>query len=170
MAWGLGAITLKLSGHYLPLCTIAWGLSLYFLFGNLEFLGGHTGIAGVPALAVAGVSLASPRALGLVIWAVLLLALWALHNLLDSREGRAIRALKGGRVMAESMGVDTGALPHQGVRAGGAAGGACRAGSTRTCSASSTRRPSTSTSASSTCSWRWSAARATCGARCWARR
>ena len=29
------------------------------------------------------------------------------RNLLDSREGRAIRALKGGRVMAESMGVDT---------------------------------------------------------------
>jgi branched-chain amino acid transport system permease protein len=42
-----------------------------------------------------------------VIWAVLLLALWTLHNLLDSREGRAIRALKGGRLMAESMGVDT---------------------------------------------------------------
>ena len=30
-----------------------------------------------------------------------------MSNLLDSREGRAIRALKGGRVMAESMGVDT---------------------------------------------------------------
>jgi branched-chain amino acid transport system permease protein len=30
-----------------------------------------------------------------------------LHNLLDSREGRAIRSLKSGRVMAESMGVDT---------------------------------------------------------------
>jgi branched-chain amino acid transport system permease protein len=29
------------------------------------------------------------------------------HNLLDSREGRAIRALKGGVVMAEAMGVDT---------------------------------------------------------------
>ena len=108
IAWGLGAITLRLSGHYLPLCTIAWGLSFYFLFGNLEFLGGHTGVAGVPAIVVAGISLASPRTLGLVIWGVLLLALWALHNLLDSREGRAIRALKGGRVMAESMGVDTG--------------------------------------------------------------
>ncbi len=107
IAWGLGAITLRLSGHYLPLCTIAWGLSFYFLFGNLEFLGGHTGVAGVPPIVVAGISLASPRALGVVIWAVLLLALWALHNLLDSREGRAIRALKGGRVMAESMGVDT---------------------------------------------------------------
>ncbi|MDM0036486.1 branched-chain amino acid ABC transporter ATP-binding protein/permease [Variovorax sp. J22P271] len=107
VAWSLGAITLKLSGHYLPLCTIAWGLSLYFLFGNLEFLGGQTGITGVPALTIGGLSLASPRALGPLIWAVLLLALWALHNLLDSREGRAVRALKSGRVMAESMGVDT---------------------------------------------------------------
>ena len=107
VAWFLGAITLKLQGHYLPLCTIAWGLSLYFLFGNIELLGGHTGISGLPPLVVAGVSLAAPRALGPVIWATLLLALWALHNLLDSRAGRALRALKGGRLMAESMGVDT---------------------------------------------------------------
>jgi branched-chain amino acid transport system permease protein len=107
LAWMLGAVTLKLSGHYLPLCTIAWGLGLYFLLGNMAFLGGQTGITGVPPLVVAGQSLATPRALGVVIWAVLLLALWALHNLLDSREGRAIRALKGGRLMAESMGVDT---------------------------------------------------------------
>lgn len=107
VAWGLGSVTLKLSGHYLPLCTIAWGLSLYYLFGNMEFLGGQTGITGIPPLVVAGFSLASPRAIGVLIWAVLLVALWLLHNLLDSREGRAIRALKGGRVMAESMGVDT---------------------------------------------------------------
>ncbi|MDQ0069648.1 branched-chain amino acid transport system permease protein [Variovorax boronicumulans] len=107
LAWALGAVTLKLQGHYLPLCTIAWGLSLYYLFGNMEFLGGQTGITGVPPLVVATVSLATPRALGVVIWGVLLLALWAMHNLLDSREGRAIRALKSGRLMAESMGVDT---------------------------------------------------------------
>ncbi len=107
LAWALGAVTLKLQGHYLPLCTIAWGLSLYYLLGNMDFLGGQTGITGVPPLVVTGVSLATPRMLGVVIWAVLLLALWALHNLLDSREGRAIRALKGGRLMAESMGVDT---------------------------------------------------------------
>ncbi|MDQ0571930.1 branched-chain amino acid transport system permease protein [Variovorax paradoxus] len=107
LAWALGAVTLKLQGHYLPLCTIAWGLSLYYLFGNMDFLGGQTGITGVPPLVIAGFSLATPRALGVVIWAVLLLALWAMHNLLDSREGRAIRALKGGRLMAESMGVDT---------------------------------------------------------------
>ena len=107
VAWALGAVTLRLSGHYLPLATIAWGLSLYFLFGNLEFLGGHTGMGGIPALQLGPWSLASTRVLGLVIWGVLLLGLWGLHNLLDSREGRAIRALKSGRVMAESMGVNT---------------------------------------------------------------
>jgi branched-chain amino acid transport system permease protein len=107
VAWALGAMTVKLSGHYLPLCTIAWGLSLYYLFGNMDFLGGQTGITGIPALTVFGYSLASPRSLGVLIWAVLLLALYLLHNLLDSREGRAIRSLKGGRVMAESMGIDT---------------------------------------------------------------
>ncbi len=107
VAWVLGAATLRLSGHYLPLCTIAWGLSLYFLFGNLEFLGGHTGIGGLPPLTIMGLSLASPRALGVLAWLVLMLALWALANLLDSREGRAIRALKSSRVMAESMGIDT---------------------------------------------------------------
>ncbi|MBV5296049.1 MAG: branched-chain amino acid ABC transporter ATP-binding protein/permease [Curvibacter lanceolatus] len=103
----LGAVTLRLSGHYLPLGTIAWGLSLYYVFGNLDVLGGFTGMSGLPPLTVAGFSLASPLYLGPLIWAVLLFCLWALHNLLDSREGRAIRALKGGRVMAESMGVDT---------------------------------------------------------------
>lgn len=103
----LGAVTLRLSGHYLPLGTIAWGLSLYYVFGNLDVLGGFTGMSGLPPLTLAGFSLASPLYLGPLIWAVLLFCLWALHNLLDSREGRAIRALKGGRVMAESMGVDT---------------------------------------------------------------
>ncbi|MDO9403263.1 MAG: branched-chain amino acid ABC transporter ATP-binding protein/permease [Polaromonas sp.] len=107
VAWGLGAFTLRLSGHYLPLCTIAWGLSLYFLFGNLEFLGGHTGTGGLPALRFGDVVLQTPRQLGPLIWAVLLLVIWALHNLLDSREGRAVRSLKGGRVMAESMGIHT---------------------------------------------------------------
>ena len=32
----VGWITLRMSGHYLPLATIAWGLSLYYLMGNLD--------------------------------------------------------------------------------------------------------------------------------------
>ena len=33
-----------MKGHYLPLATIAWGISLFYVFGNLEMLGGHTGM------------------------------------------------------------------------------------------------------------------------------
>jgi branched-chain amino acid transport system permease protein len=35
VALALGFITLRMKGHYLPLATIAWGISLSFLFGNL---------------------------------------------------------------------------------------------------------------------------------------
>jgi ABC-type branched-subunit amino acid transport system ATPase component/ABC-type branched-subunit amino acid transport system permease subunit len=107
MALFLGFISLRLSGHYLPLGTIAWGISLYFLFGNMTFLGGHTGISSLPAINFFGVVLDSGRKFHYLIWTLALLALLSMHNLLDSRSGRAIRALKGGGLMAESFGVDT---------------------------------------------------------------
>ena len=44
------------------------------------------------------------------IWLLVLAVLLLSRNLLDSRQGRAIRALAGGRAMAESMGVDTAQL------------------------------------------------------------
>ena len=103
----LGALTLRLSGHYLPLGTIAWGISIYFLFGNIEFLGGHTGITGIPSLSLFGIEVKLGREFYYLIWTMLLIGVWLTQNLLDSREGRAIRALKGGTLMAEAMGVDT---------------------------------------------------------------
>jgi len=106
----LGFITLRMKGHYLPLATIAWGISLYYLFGNLEALGGHTGMTGIPALSLAGFELRNERWYYYVIWAIALAALWATNNLLDSRPGRAIRALRGGLDMAESFGVNAARL------------------------------------------------------------
>ena len=103
----LGFITLRMGGHYLPLGTIAWGISLYFLFGNVEFLGGHTGITGIPPVALFGLELKSSREFYYLIWIAVLLAILVISNLLDSRVGRSIRALKGGVVMAEAMGVNT---------------------------------------------------------------
>ncbi|SDU89455.1 branched-chain amino acid ABC transporter ATP-binding protein/permease [Pseudomonas mucidolens] len=103
----LGALTLKLSGHYLPLGTIAWGLSLYYLFGTMESLGGHTGVGGLPSISLFGLKLDKGENIFYLIWVLLLVAIVITQNLLNSREGRAIRALKGGQVMAESMGVNT---------------------------------------------------------------
>jgi branched-chain amino acid transport system permease protein len=106
-ASALGAITMRLSGHYLPLGTIAWGLSLFYLFGNLEVLRKFDGITGIPPIGFFGIELQSGRTIYLLIWVIVALAVLAILNLLDSRPGRAIRALRGGVVMAESCGVDT---------------------------------------------------------------
>ncbi|ACA89288.1 MULTISPECIES: ABC transporter permease subunit [Burkholderia cepacia complex] len=103
----LGAVTMRLSGHFLPLGTIAWGLALFYLFGNLELLGKYDGINGIPALNLFGIVLESGRSLYFLIWAVVLAAIVSVQNLLNSRPGRAIRALRGGGVMAEAMGVNT---------------------------------------------------------------
>ena len=110
VALALGFITLRMQGHYLPLATIAWGISLYFLFGNLEWLGGHTGVTGIPPLTLGGLDLKDERHFYVVIWLIALAALWATHNLLDSRPGRALRALKGGLEMAEAFGVNAARL------------------------------------------------------------
>ena len=107
LSYVLGAITLRLSGHYLPLGTIAWGLSLYYLFGNLDFLGRFDGISSIQSLELFGFSLGDGRRMYFVIWLCVLLALWGTSNLLNSRPGRAIRALKSGAGMAESFGVNT---------------------------------------------------------------
>ncbi len=103
----VGAITLRMSGHYLPLATIAWGLVLYYTMGNLEALGKYDGLLGIPSLKAFGVELGTGRGLHPLIWAAALLAALAVTHLLDSRPGRAIRSLKSGSMMAEAMGIST---------------------------------------------------------------
>ncbi|HMN74741.1 MAG TPA: branched-chain amino acid ABC transporter ATP-binding protein/permease [Burkholderiaceae bacterium] len=103
----VGWVTLRMSGHYLPLATIAWGLSLYYLLGNMETLGKYDGLMGVPAIYFFHIELNTGRHFYYLLWVIVVLAAIGVTHLLDSRTGRAIRALKGGVTMAEAMGVDT---------------------------------------------------------------
>ncbi len=102
----IGAITLNLSGHYLPVGTMAWNISFYYAAGNLDFFRRYDGISGIPPLTIFGVSLLDGARLYYLILVVVALAMIATRNLLDSRIGRAIRALKTGAVAAEAFGVD----------------------------------------------------------------
>jgi len=106
-AVALGLITVRLSGHYLPLGTIAWGLGLFYLFSKLEFLGRNDGISGIPPLAIGSFKLIDPAAIYFAIWIAVILCAVLTMNLLDSRTGRAIRALRRGHVAAEAFGVRT---------------------------------------------------------------
>jgi len=103
----LGAATLRLGGHLLPLSTIAWGLAIFFLFGNLEVLGRHNGLSGIPPITLGPLSFQSGVAAYYLVWLIVALALYLCANLLDSRAGRAISSLRGGLGLAESLGIDS---------------------------------------------------------------
>jgi branched-chain amino acid transport system permease protein len=104
----IGVITVRLSGHYLILGTIAWGISLYYIFGNTEQLGKYNGITNVPSLSVVGFKLDKPRAMCVVILSIVGLAMVLTSNLLGSRTGRALRTLRSPE-LAQSVGIN---VPH----------------------------------------------------------
>jgi ABC-type branched-subunit amino acid transport system ATPase component/ABC-type branched-subunit amino acid transport system permease subunit len=106
-AVALGLVTVRLSGHYLPLGTIAWGIGLFYLFSKLEFLGRNDGISGIPPLSIGGLKMIDPGTIYFAIWIAVLVSALLTMNLLDSRTGRAIRALRRGHVAAEAFGVQT---------------------------------------------------------------
>jgi branched-chain amino acid transport system permease protein len=106
VAVAVGALTLHLSGHFLSLSTIAWGIALYFAFGNMESLGQYNGIPGVPSISIGALALTASERFYYLVWSLLLIALFAAQNLLNSRAGRAMRALRGGNVLVESLGIN----------------------------------------------------------------
>src|SRR5471030_2810680 len=101
----LGLVTVRLSGHYLPLGTIAWGIGLFYLFSKLEFLGRNDGISGIPPLSIGSLKMLDPGTIYFAIWVAVILCALLTMNLLDSRTGRAIRALRRGHIAAEAFGV-----------------------------------------------------------------
>ncbi|MGJ4896878.1 MULTISPECIES: branched-chain amino acid ABC transporter ATP-binding protein/permease [unclassified Bradyrhizobium] len=101
----LGLVTVRLSGHYLPLGTLAWGLGLFYLFSKLAFLGRNDGISGIPPLSIGSLKMLDPGTIYFAIWAAVLISALLTMNLLDSRTGRAIRALRRGHIAAEAFGV-----------------------------------------------------------------
>jgi branched-chain amino acid transport system permease protein len=103
----LGLVTVRLSGHYLPLGTLAWGLGLFYLFSKLEFLGRNDGISAIPPLSIGSFKMIDPESIYFAIWIAVLLSALLTMNLLDSRTGRAIRALRRGHIAAEAFGVQT---------------------------------------------------------------
>ena len=106
----IGAVTLRLSGHYLALGTIAWSVAFFYVFGNLDVLGRNDGISGIPPLHVGSVALLDSRSYFPIVWIAVAVALLLTRNLLDSRVGRAIRALRGGAGAAASFGVGLGGV------------------------------------------------------------
>jgi branched-chain amino acid transport system permease protein len=102
----IGMLTLRLGSHFLPISTIAWGLSVPLVLSNMEALGRHTGITNIAAVRIGNWSLQDAGAMYYLIWACVGLACWFCRNLLQSRQGRALRSLRGGASLLASVGAD----------------------------------------------------------------
>jgi branched-chain amino acid transport system permease protein len=107
-AFLIGIPALKLRGYYLAMATLGFGVIVYIVFNEaLTWTGGPSGLAGIPALALAGFRFDTPLRLYLLIWPTVILILALSASLVDSRIGRALRALHDSESAAESLGVNT---------------------------------------------------------------
>jgi branched-chain amino acid transport system permease protein len=107
-AYLIGIPALKLKGYYLAMATLGFGIIIYIFLNEAQGLtGGPSGLHGIPSLALGGFVLNTPRRLYLLIWILLGLILALSANLMNSRTGRAIRALHDSETGAESLGIDT---------------------------------------------------------------
>lgn len=107
-AFLVGVPALKLRGYYLAMATLGFGIIVYIILNQAqEWTGGPSGLSGIPPLAVAGFPLDRPDRVFLLIWPILGVILLLSANLVNSRLGRALRALHDSEPAAQSLGVNT---------------------------------------------------------------
>jgi branched-chain amino acid transport system permease protein len=108
----IGVPVLRLRGHYLAMATLGFGMIAHTVALQWDGLTwSDRGIGGIPPLTIAGVTLVSATndlRTYYVVWLVALLALLGCSNIVDSRVGRAMRAVHGSELAANTAGVNTG--------------------------------------------------------------
>ena len=104
----VGIPLLLLRGHHLAFATLALHLIFLSLISELSITGGDVGLQGIPRFSVAGVTLTSVRSYAFLSCGGLFLIVVVARNILDSRPGRALRALSSSEVAAASSGVPVG--------------------------------------------------------------
>lgn len=108
VAYLVGYPSLKLKGHYLVMATLGFSIIVYILMGELdEFTGGHDGLLGIPPLSIGSIEFDTDLKNFYLIWTFVFFSMLVARNLLNSRVGRALRAIHGSEVAANSLGVNT---------------------------------------------------------------
>ena len=114
-AYLVGRPILRLKGHYLAMATLGLGIVIVILFREnfgvdanvLSLTGGSDGIPGIPRLRVGRFELWPVTRYYFLVWGVAILAILLALNIVNSRVGRALRAIHSSDLAAEVIGVDT---------------------------------------------------------------
>lgn len=108
VAASIGTPIFRLRGHFLAMATLGWGIIVYIVFNELrEVTGGPSGLTGIPNLALFGWPLNTDVRYYYLVWAFALGVIFLSRNIVDSRVGRALRAIHGSESAAAALGVNT---------------------------------------------------------------
>lgn len=106
--WLIARPLLRLSSHYLAMATLALCAILYICFSQLQTITGglDPGVVSLPRFAPFGVDLGETVSMYWVSTAFVLTALIIAINIVHSRVGRALTAIRSGEIAAASLGID----------------------------------------------------------------
>ncbi len=108
VAFLVGLPIFRLSGLLLAMASLGFGVIVYYVLVNAsEITGGPSGLTGIPPLALGSFRLDTDARVFWLAWAVLLILLGLAGNVIDSRVGRALRAIHGNEAAAQAAGIDT---------------------------------------------------------------
>ena len=94
MALVVGIPTLRLSGHYLAMATLGFNIIVHHIFIEWDQVtGGPSGLTGIPAFAVPGLTFQGEVSQYYLLWGAAMLALNLSLNLVRSGIGRGLAAL-----------------------------------------------------------------------------
>ncbi len=106
-AYLIGMPILRLRGNYLAMATLGLGIITYIVFREADrFTAGQTGLSGIPYLSVFGSAFNTDREYYYLVWAFSLAILIISQNIVNSRTGRALKAIRDSETAAESIGIN----------------------------------------------------------------
>ena len=102
----IGIPALKLSGGYLVICTVGFGeLVRLILLNWVSLTRGPMGLVNIPRPVLFGVTIKSGSQYMVVALTLFLLIYLILHNILNSKYGRNLKAIREDEIAAETMGI-----------------------------------------------------------------
>jgi len=114
IAFAIGFPILKLKGHYLAMATLGFGIIVYIVFNEwVDLTGGPSGLVGIPAFSLGEFQFDSDLKNYYLIWGFTLATMLLSVNLVNSRIGRALRAINDSEVAARVTGVNARLLKVQ---------------------------------------------------------
>jgi branched-chain amino acid transport system permease protein len=107
VAYCIGVPSLRLRGHYLAMATLGFSVIVFIFFNEyVSLTGGPSGFGGVPRLSFFGIVLDTTIRYYYFVWFLAIVVLTLSLNIVNSRVGRALRAIHGSEIAATCLGVD----------------------------------------------------------------